>query len=195
MRVIAGEYKGHPLKTLPTNDTRPTTGRVKESLMSAIVSARGGFDDAVVLDAFAGTGQLGIEALSRGAQYAVFCDNARMAQSVIMENLKACKIPSDSYRLIKRDYYHPTTLSYFAGKRQFNLVFFDPPYAHSCEDVCASIRALDEQGLLAVDVLICYEFNKNAIPTLNEWLNAVEWQAASIRTYGDTALALIRRSI
>ena len=67
MRIVAGEFKGRRLQAPKGQNTRPTTDRVRESLMSALASARGGFDGAVVLDAFAGSGALGLEALSRGA--------------------------------------------------------------------------------------------------------------------------------
>ncbi len=76
MRIIAGEWRGRPLAAPKGTDTRPTTDRVRESLMSALASERGGFEGAVVLDAFAGSGALGLEALSRGASCAHFFETA-----------------------------------------------------------------------------------------------------------------------
>ena len=72
MRIIAGEFRGRTLLAPKGDGTRPTTDRVRESVMSTVFSARGGFEDAMVLDAFAGSGALGLEALSRGAARAVF---------------------------------------------------------------------------------------------------------------------------
>ena len=75
MRIIAGEFRGRPLKTLKGSLTRPTTDRVREALMSSLFSARGSFAGAKVLDAFAGSGALGLECLSRGADFCLFCKN------------------------------------------------------------------------------------------------------------------------
>ncbi|MDR2721456.1 MAG: RsmD family RNA methyltransferase, partial [Coriobacteriaceae bacterium] len=74
MRIVAGEYKGRVLKAPSGQTARPTTDRVREALMSVLISARGTLDGAVVLDAFAGSGALGLEALSRGAAHVSFCE-------------------------------------------------------------------------------------------------------------------------
>ncbi|EAG4889887.1 16S rRNA (guanine(966)-N(2))-methyltransferase RsmD, partial [Listeria monocytogenes] len=87
MRVIAGERKGHALKAVPGNNTRPTTDKVKESLFSIIGPF---FDGDMVLDLFAGSGGLGIEALSRGAERAVFIDQAALAIKTIRQNIEGC---------------------------------------------------------------------------------------------------------
>lgn len=87
MRVIAGEYRGRPLKALKGDATRPTTDRVKEALMSKVFSTQGSLENCCVLDAFAGTGALGIEALSRGASFVIFCDKSSEANMIISENL------------------------------------------------------------------------------------------------------------
>lgn len=121
MRVIAGIAKGKSLQTLPGGDTvRPTTDRVKEALFSAIH-----FDlpDAFVLDMFAGSGGLGIEALSRGAAKTVFLDCSQNATAVINQNLKNCGF-SDSAKVICTDY-----KAYLNRQSErFSLVFIDPPY-------------------------------------------------------------------
>ncbi len=83
VRIIAGEHRGRRLEAPKGDGTRPTIDRVRESLMSALASARGGFDDAVVLDAFAGSGALGLEALSRGAACACFCEKDASAASAL----------------------------------------------------------------------------------------------------------------
>ena len=94
MRVVSGTYKGHPLKTLKGDATRPTTMRVKESLFSAIASALGSLEGVCVLDGFAGSGALGIEALSRGAAHVTFFEQARAAAKIVRENLStsSCSI-------------------------------------------------------------------------------------------------------
>ena len=87
MRIIAGQFRGRTLAAPKGDGTRPTTDRVRESLMSAVFSQRGGFEDAVVLDAFAGSGALGLEALSRGAARAVFYECAPEAAKVVQRNV------------------------------------------------------------------------------------------------------------
>lgn len=121
MRVITGKARGVQLKTPDGMQTRPTTDRVKEALFSII-----NFDlpGAQVLDLFGGTGQLGIEALSRGAKSAVFVDQSEQACKLIRENLKRTKLESDG-RVIRADY-----LDYLKRcKETFDIVFLDPPYA------------------------------------------------------------------
>lgn len=121
MRVIAGTAKGTQLKTPDGMLTRPTTDRVKEALFSIIQFELPG---AKVLDLFGGTGQLGIEAVSRGAKGAVEIDSREDACRLIRENVKRAKMDS-SIRVIRSDYktYLQTT------KEQFDIIFLDPPYA------------------------------------------------------------------
>ncbi len=121
MRVITGSAKGIKLKTPDGLDTRPTAERVKEALFSAIQNDIPG---ASVLDLFGGTGQLGIEALSRGAKSAVFVDKSRTACQLIRENLTRTKLDGQG-SVVCADY-----LSYLSGcKKQFDLILLDPPYA------------------------------------------------------------------
>ena len=121
MRVITGIAKGVPLKSLPGKDTRPTSDKAKEAMFSAVQ-----FDipNAVVLDLFAGSGQLGIEALSRGAKMAYFVDNNPRAAEVIKANLEKTGIPGQSFRVDRMPY--NTFLRLVRDK--FDIVFLDPPY-------------------------------------------------------------------
>ena len=121
MRVITGSARGVRLKTPEGLDTRPTTERVKEALFSAIQFE---IEGRRVLDLFAGSGQLGIEALSRGAERAVFVDAGKNAAALVKENLRRAKL-SDKAQVIQTDY-----LSYLSRCREkFGLIFLDPPYA------------------------------------------------------------------
>ena len=121
MRVITGKARGVQLKTPDGMTTRPTTDRVKEALFSIIQFE---IPTARVLDLFGGTGQLGIEALSRGAKSAVFVDAGEPACRLIRENLKRTKLESDA-KVIRADY-----LDYLKRCReQFDIIFLDPPYA------------------------------------------------------------------
>ncbi|MBQ7860464.1 MAG: 16S rRNA (guanine(966)-N(2))-methyltransferase RsmD [Faecalibacterium sp.] len=121
MRVIAGECRGKKLEALPgTEITRPTTDRVKEAMFSIVQFQLPG---ARVLDLFAGSGQLGIEAISRGAARCVFLDQSRDAASVIMKNCKSCGVFDRSRVSIGE-----AGLFLSACREQFDLVLLDPPY-------------------------------------------------------------------
>lgn len=121
MRVITGKARGVLLKTPEGLDTRPTTDRVKEALFSIIQFEIPG---TYVLDLFGGTGQLGIEALSRGAEHAVFVDAGDAACKLIKENLRRTKLESQA-KVVRSDY-----LQYLKTTREkFNIVLLDPPYA------------------------------------------------------------------
>ena len=121
MRVIAGKAKGSVLKTPNGFATRPTTDRVKEAMFSIIQFDLPG---AKVLDLFGGTGQLGIEALSRGASYATFVDESATACKLISENLKKTGFDS-SANVVRNDY-----LAYLRSTtRKYDIILLDPPYA------------------------------------------------------------------
>ena len=120
MRVITGSARGIRLQTLEGMDVRPTTDRVKEGMFSAIQFEIPG---SRVLDLFAGSGQLGIEALSRGARQAVFVDQSRASLEVVSANLKKCRF-TDNCEL------HQKTAEQFirTARGKFDLIFLDPPY-------------------------------------------------------------------
>ena len=121
MRVITGKARGVQLKTPEGMTTRPTTDRVKEALFSIIHFEIPG---AKVLDLFGGTGQLGIEALSRGAKRAVFVDSQESACKLIRENLTRAKLQQDG-QVVRSDY-----LQYLDRCREkFDIILLDPPYA------------------------------------------------------------------
>ena len=121
MRVIAGEARGRRLEALPgTEITRPTMDQVKEAMFSIVQFDLPG---ARVLDLYAGSGQLGIEALSRGAAECVFIDRRADAVKLIQENLALCRL-ADRARVRQGD-----ALPYLRSGEKFDIVFLDPPYA------------------------------------------------------------------
>lgn len=122
MRVITGSARGRKLDYIRSPEVRPTTDRVKESVFSIIQFEVPG---AVVLDLFAGSGQMGIEALSRGADLAVFVDDGREPQRIIRANLQSTGLASKS-RVVSMD-----AKSFLTGtKDRFDIAFLDPPYHH-----------------------------------------------------------------
>ncbi len=189
MRIIAGEYRGHPLKSLKGDATRPTTDRVREALMSSLVSLRTSFEGACVLDAFAGSGALGLETLSRGARYVFFNDYNKEAQRVIQANLASLKIDPQRYHVRKGDAF---TLPECA-RTTFDVVFFDPPYAYEPSRTRSLIERLDASGLLAPGAIICYEYAKKDACAVEEAFDGVEYQTVSVKTYGRTSLVTLRK--
>ena len=147
MRVIAGKAKGMQLYTPDGMLTRPTTDRVKEALFSILQFDLPG---ARVLDLFGGTGQLGIEALSRGAASAVFVDSRREACQLIRTNLEKTHLASDA-RIVQSDY-----LEYLNRCREkFNLILLDPPYAEVFLE--NSIKRITEIDILQQGGIIAAE--------------------------------------
>ena len=120
MRIIAGTARGRKLKTLEGNDVRPTTDKVKEAIFSSIQFYLPG---ATVLDLFGGSGQLGLEALSRGAEKAVFVDKSKASVNIITENIASAEF-TDKSRVVYMD-----SIDFLKTDRgMYDIVFLDPPY-------------------------------------------------------------------
>ncbi len=154
MRIVAGSLRGKAIQAPDGRDTRPTTDRVREALFSSLYSLRGGFEDAVVLDAFAGSGALGIEALSRGASQAVFYERDAKAAATLARNLEACKLGPSAARVVKRDVMHGAVSR---ADVPYDLVFLDPPYAFDADEVLSMVSALVGDGIVAGDAIVVYE--------------------------------------
>ena len=122
MRIITGRAKGIRLKTLDGDSTRPTAERVKEAVFSML---QGDMDNRKVLDLFAGSGQMGLEAVSRGAAHATMIDNSLSAVKIISENAQKTKL--DQYCTIKKE--EALTFLRFSKGEKYDIVFLDPPYA------------------------------------------------------------------
>lgn len=147
MRVITGSARGRRLKELEGMETRPTTDRVKEGLFNIL---QFDIEGRRVLDLFAGTGQLGIECLSRGAASAVFVDRRPDAVKLIRENLKITNL-QDGARVVAGD-----SMEYLKSLREkFDLIFLDPPYASGLlEQALSDIAGFDicrEHGIIMAE--------------------------------------------
>ena len=146
MRVITGTARGRRLKELQGMDTRPTTDKVKESMFSIL---QFDIEGRRVLDLFAGTGQLGIEALSRGAAEAVFVDKRADAVKLVRDNLELCGL-LDRARVRSGD-----SLAYLRSGEKFDLIFLDPPYAYGLlEQALSDIAGFDicrEHGIIMAE--------------------------------------------
>ena len=149
LRIITGTAKGKKLKTLEGEATRPTSERIKEAVFSAI---QFDIENRRVLDLFAGCGQLGFEALSRGAASVMFIDSAREAMDIVKDNARTTGFADKSKYLVSdwRNYIRKAS-----GREKFDLVFIDPPYAMEC---CAdAVERLIKAELVAKGAIIVLE--------------------------------------
>lgn len=154
MRVITGSARGRRLKELEGMETRPTTDRVKEGLFSAL---QFDIEGRKVLDLFAGTGQLGIECLSRGAESAVFVDKDRAAVQIVKENLKLCGLKGT---VVQED-----ALSFLRHCGKFDIIFVDPPYdANLYEPVLETVKLVDI--LSEGGIILCEARREKALPEM-----------------------------
>jgi 16S rRNA (guanine966-N2)-methyltransferase len=150
MRVISGQHKGRILQAVPGNTTRPTTDKVKESLFSMIGPY---FQGGVCLDLYAGTGSLGIEAISRGMERGIFVDIDRKAIETIRHNIRSLGIEQQT-EVYKNDALRALN-ALMKRKCSFDLVFLDPPYAK--ENNALILHRLSEGGLLKPGAIISVE--------------------------------------
>lgn len=156
MRIISGKYKGIQLNGFDIKGTRPTMDRVKESMFAMIQSK---LKNSVVLDLFAGSGNLGIEAMSNGSKITYFVDSNRIATKVIEENIKKIHTESEFY-ILKMDY--KQALKEFHKKNlKFDIVLLDPPYqSHFIDGI---LKLLVEYNLLKEDAIIVCEYDKEEL--------------------------------
>lgn len=149
MRIIAGTARSLPLKTVAGTDTRPTTDKIKETLFNILQMDIPG---CYFLDLFAGSGQIGLEALSRGAEYAVFIENNKKAAKCIEENITFTKF-TDNSRLLTADVI--SGLHSLEGKYSFDIIFMDPPYRQGLEELV--LKYLSGSGIVKPDTRIIVE--------------------------------------
>mgnify|MGYP003548425813 CR=1 FL=1 len=182
MRVVAGDRKGMPLKALPGNNTRPTTDKVKESIFNMIGPF---FDGGVALDLFAGSGGLGLEALSRGIERTIFVEKDRKAFSIVKENVAKCRY-DDQVEIFCNDAVRAVKALVKREDVVFDVVLFDPPY-HKVE-YYDLVRVLIDHG--KVDdkgVIMCEHANDVTLPEAYGPFTCVRRE-----TYGSTVVSIYR---
>ncbi|SFP33562.1 16S rRNA (guanine(966)-N(2))-methyltransferase RsmD [Tranquillimonas alkanivorans] len=184
MRIIGGQWRGTALASVGKGDAgahlRPTTDRVRESIFNLLLNGSHGdaLTGARVLDLFAGTGALGLEALSRGAAHTTFVDDGTKARALIRQNVEKCRAQGVT-KLSRRD-------AARLGERQgppFDLVFLDPPYGKTLGE--RALTAALAGGWIADGAMIVWE--ENAPPALPAGLALLDQ-----RRYGDTIVTLAR---
>lgn len=173
MRIISGAARGKTISAPKGIKTRPTIERVREAIFSVLSPYLAG---AVVLDAFAGSGALGLEALSRGAERAVFCDMDHQALSVIRKNIAACGFQD------KADIYAGDSLQSISRLSGFDLVLLDPPYNRGL--IARLEPLLLKEDFLRSEALVMLETSAKQ----PELFLSDNWQLYKNKVYGDTAV-------
>jgi 16S rRNA (guanine966-N2)-methyltransferase len=170
MRIIAGLYKGRNLKSPPSMQVRPTSDRLRETLFNVIAPR---IEGARFLDLCAGSGAVGIEALSRGASHATFVDRSRRSCQLIESNLKLCRVPEEHW-----DIYCSEASEFLRQSKNesWDIVFFDPPYK---DDYLKTLQLLGDNNLV-----IAEHHHKTELP---EKLGNLE--RTRILKQGDSALS------
>ncbi len=182
MRLIAGMWKGRRIAAPVGRETRPTSDRVREAVFSAVYSLCGSIEDMGVADLYAGSGALGLEALSRGAGSCVFVESDRAAVAVIRRNLDALGVAPESATVVHAD------VRRFAdaprGAAPVSLLLADPPYRIDPAEFSQVLEALAAGGVLADGALVVYE---HAAGITAHWPSGFRDEAT--RRYGDTAVS------
>jgi 16S rRNA (guanine966-N2)-methyltransferase len=182
MRIVGGEFRGRPLATPATSEIRPSSDRLRQTLFDILVH---GYGDPVtgarVLDLFAGTGALGLEALSRGARYALFVDNGVEARALLRQNIEAFGLTGRS-KVFRRD---ATMLGDAGTMAPFDLVFADPPYGQGKGE--AALAEAHRGGWLAPGALLVLEERAGNVVADLPGLSLVDR-----REVGDSQLLFLR---
>lgn len=180
MKVISGIYKGRNIEGFYVDGTRPTMDRVKESLFSTIQNY---IKDSVVLDLFAGSGNLGIEALSEGAKEAYLVDYNKKAINVIKKNIENIKISNCT--VLNMDY--KKSLEHFKQNNiKFNLIFLDPPY--KTDYIEKALSLINENDLLDSSGIIVCESN-----SLDKIVYSEDYTKIKEKKYGDKYIVIIKK--
>ena len=180
MRIISGSARGRKLKEPLGMDTRPTTDKVKESLFNIIQFE---LEGRRVLDLYAGTGQLGLEALSRGAEHCTFVDQRRESAALVKENIRLCRF-EDRAKVVQGE-----SLSFLSACREkFDIVLLDPPYAgdllEKSLEILTGFDILREHG-----IIVCESGTEWSVPAL-----APPYGAGREYRYGQIKLTVCRRA-
>ncbi|MCR5654913.1 MAG: 16S rRNA (guanine(966)-N(2))-methyltransferase RsmD [Lachnospiraceae bacterium] len=184
MRVIAGEARSLQLVTPEGEDTRPTTDRIKETLFNMIQ-----FDipGCKFLDLFAGSGGIGIEALSRGAEKAVFVDSAKEAQACIEQNLEHTHF-TDKAQLLKQDAF--VSMMMLEYREVFDIVFMDPPYHKELER--RVLEYLSTSPIINADTLVIFEA---AVDTDISYIDQLPFTITKVKKYKNNMHVFLKKDV
>lgn len=191
MRIIAGKYKGKIFKAPKSLDVRPTTDRVREAMFSSIISIYGKLDNVSVLDAYAGSGALGFESISRGASHLVAFENNKKNYENLVNNYKLFNEENFDAKFLCADVKNAKFHLLFNNK--FDVLFFDPPYKNSPMEVLEILKKIKASNLIAKNALIVYEHSaKFNFADFSESFNIENIKGTNSKTYGDIAIEYLR---
>lgn len=183
MRIIAGAYKGRTLKSPPSMNVRPTSDRLRETLFNVIAPR---IEDSSFLDLCAGSGAVGIEALSRGASHATFVDRSRKSCGLIEANLELCSVPEEQQAIYCSEAYEflrqPTS-------PPWDIVFFDPPYKNDYLKTLEFLGTNASKLLTGEGMLIVEHHHKNALPE-----TVGNLRRTRVLKQGDSSLSFYQRT-
>ena len=179
IRIISGKFRKTPLLLPDPKTTRPTSDRVREAIFNMLAhSCDVDLDGAIVLDAFAGSGAMGLESLSRGASKVIFLEKNREVLKILQANIHKLKVESES-EILKNDIEAIQT-----AMHPVDLVFMDPPYNQNLEN--RALHLLKERGWIGKDTLVCIERSSKAAPLIDE-----DFQEIQSRTYGAASVVFL----
>lgn len=181
MRIVGGEFRGRPLATPKTDAIRPTTDRTRESLFNILNHAYPEALEGRVMDLFAGTGAVGIEALSRGCRYALFVESSVEGRGLLWTNIESLGLTGRA-RMMRRD---ATDLGPVGTLEPFHMAFADPPYGQGLGE--KALHAAASGGWLKPGALVVLEERADISPTMD-----VTFRFLEERTFGDTKMHFFR---
>ncbi|HZU57305.1 MAG TPA: 16S rRNA (guanine(966)-N(2))-methyltransferase RsmD [Actinocrinis sp.] len=184
-RIIAGSARGRRLAVPDGRSTRPTSDRTREGLFSALDAALNGFGGLRVLDLYAGSGAVGLEALSRGAAAALLVDSDRAAVRVMHANLDTLGLPGARIAIERVEHLAATP----CPDEPYDLVYLDPPYAMPAEDLAAVLVSLADNGWIAPGAMVAVERASRG----PEWRWPAGFGALRSRAYGEGTVWYGRR--
>jgi len=183
MRIVGGRFRGRSIASPSHDGLRPTADRVRESVFNILAHGieGGDLDGARVIDLFAGTGALGLEALSRGAGYCLFVEEAAAARALIRDNVEAMGLTGVT-KIYRRD---ATSLGAAGTHRAFNIAFLDPPYGQGLAE--KALISLRDGGWLSPGAVLVVEERENVALAVPPGFAEVDR-----RSYGDTQVVFLR---
>lgn len=180
MRVIGGEYRGRKLISPKGKNIRPTSDRMRETIFNILSHSSRSFEGANILDAFAGTGAMGIEALSRGAAKATFFDKDRSSLQLVKKNIDLLGISDKStLKYVTAPNFLPTHTAY-------DFIFLDPPF--DLDIINDTLRNLNENGYFAADCMIIAEYDPSNNLIFPDYVEVLKE-----KTYGDARFSFLKK--
>lgn len=190
LRIIGGKYGSRRIK-VPASVARPTTDRVREAVFSTLDATIGGFEGTRVLDAFAGSGAMGLEAASRGAQFVCLVDSDKEAISVIRKNVSSLGYSEEVAKVVKANSFSASQIAAFGP---YDVVFLDPPYVTDAVSVMQFVVKLEQAGALSDAAVVVYEHDIKSSDDLSEIVASFNFTVIKDKRYGKCLVTYMERA-